>query len=104
MVTESNAHGGISISAGWEYIETSRDGRPFGHNIHGPKSGGCCAPLRGGAGSPCNTMSPGGPRRTSVPSGILILDPSNNLTSLYQCYRQDNGQTVLLVTGCPTIG
>ena len=36
-----------------------------------PKSGHCCAPFRGGAGSPFNTMSPG-PRHTSVPSGILI--------------------------------
>jgi len=31
----------------------------------------CCAPFRGGAESPSNTMSPG-PRPTSVPSGILI--------------------------------
>ena len=30
-----------------------------------------CAPFRGGAGSPSNTMSPG-PRPTSVPSSILI--------------------------------
>jgi len=38
----------------------------------GPKSvGGCCAPFRGEARFPCNTMSPG-PRTTSVPSGILI--------------------------------
>ena len=33
--------------------------------------GGCCAPFRGGAGSPSNAMSPW-PRPTSVPSGILI--------------------------------
>jgi len=32
---------------------------------------GCCAPFRGGAGSPSNTVSPG-PRSTSVPSGILM--------------------------------
>jgi len=30
-----------------------------GHNRHRPKSGGCCAPFRGGAGSPSNTMWPG---------------------------------------------
>ena len=37
------------------------------------KSGkrGCCAPFRGGAGSPSNTVSRG-PRSTSVPSGILM--------------------------------
>jgi len=47
------------------------DGRPFGHNRHGPKGGGCCAPFRGGTGSPPNTVSHG-LRRTSVPGGILI--------------------------------
>ena len=31
------------------------------------KVGGCCAPFRGGSGSPCNTVSPG-----PGPSGILI--------------------------------
>ena len=47
------------------------DGRPFGHNRHGPKVGrGCC----GGwvpTGSPSNTMW-SGPRPTSLPSGIFI--------------------------------
>jgi len=33
------------------------------------KRGGCCAPHRGGAGSPSNTMS-AGPRPTAVSSGI----------------------------------
>jgi len=42
-----------------------------GHNRHGPKRGGCCAPFAGGAGSPSNTKLPG-PRPTSTPSGILI--------------------------------
>ena len=41
-----------------------------GHNRHGPKRGGCCAPFAG-AGTPSNTM-PSWPRPTSVPSGILI--------------------------------
>jgi len=39
--------------------------------LSGPKSGGCCAPFRVGAGSPSNTMRPG-PRPTSVPSDISI--------------------------------
>jgi len=40
-------------------------------------SGGLEAvPLFRGAGSPSNTMSPG-PRHTSLPSDILILDPSS---------------------------
>jgi len=38
----------------------------FGHNRHGPKSGGMC-PYLGGPRSPSNTMSP-----TSLPSDILI--------------------------------
>jgi len=38
--------------------------------VHGPKIGGCALFL-GGAGSPCNTKSPG-LRPTSVPSGILM--------------------------------
>jgi len=33
----------------------------------GRKVGGCCAPFRGGAGYPSNTMSPG-PRPTSIPA------------------------------------
>jgi len=37
----------------------------------GPKSEGCCAPFRGGAGSSSNRMPPGA-RSTCVPSGILI--------------------------------
>jgi len=28
-------------------LSSSWDGRPFGDNRHGPKSGGCCAPFRG---------------------------------------------------------
>jgi len=52
-------------------LSSSWDGRSLGHNRPGPKSEGCCAPFRGGAGSPSNIMSPG-PRCTSVPSGILM--------------------------------
>jgi len=48
--------------------------QPFGHNSHGLKIGGC-APLKGAAGSPSNTMWPG-PRPTSITSGILI-HPAN---------------------------
>ena len=51
--------------------------------------GGLCAPFRGGAGPPSNTMSPE-PRPTSVPSGILIhptiWPQCTNVTD-----RQDNG-------------
>jgi len=45
-----------------------------GHNRHGLKKGGCCAPLplsQGGAVLPSSTMWPG-PIPTSMPSGILI--------------------------------
>ena len=49
-----------------QLLSSSGDGRPFGHNRHGPQIGGC-APYGGEAGFPCNTMWP-----TFVPSGILI--------------------------------
>jgi len=45
--------------------------QPFGHNRHGPKTGGSAPFWGGGAGSPSNTISLG-PRPTSLPSGILI--------------------------------
>jgi len=41
-----------------------------GHNRHGPKRGGCCAPSRS-SGNPSNTMWPA-PMSTSVPSGVFI--------------------------------
>ena len=49
--------------------------------IHGLKSGGCCALFRRGNGSPSNTMWPG-PRPSSVPSGILIH------SSIWPQYKQ----------------
>jgi len=52
-------------------LSNSWDGRPFGHNRHGPKSGGCYVPLVVGTVSTSSKLSPG-PRPTSIPSGILI--------------------------------
>jgi len=46
------------------------DGRPFGHNRHGPNSGGCCAPFWG-SWVPIN-YSVAWLRPTSMPSFILI--------------------------------
>jgi len=62
--------------------------------VHKPRKwGDCCAPFRGGAGFPFNTMWPG-PRPTSVPSGIVIhRDPSNRLATVHQRYRQTDRQT-----------
>jgi len=56
-----------------QVLSSSRDGRPFGHNRHGPKIKSCAIYLSflGGTGSTSNTMS-SWPRPTSVPSGILI--------------------------------
>jgi len=50
--------------------------RPFSTALHL----NCCAPFweRGRAGSLSNTMCPG-PRPTSIPSGIVILDPCSRL-------------------------
>jgi len=44
--------------------------QPFGHNRHGPKIEGGCAPFRG-IWVPSNTIS-SGPRPTTVPSSILM--------------------------------
>jgi len=62
-----------SVADVQQELSSCWDGRPFGHNKHGPKSiRAAAAPLSvEGAGSPSNTMSPG-LRPTSVPSGILI--------------------------------
>jgi len=61
-------------------------GRPFGHNRHGPKSGGCYAPFKGEAGSASNTMWPG-PRAEAYLRTKWHLDPSNRLVTIHQCYR-----------------
>ena len=53
-----------------QVLSSSWDGRPFGHNRHGPKIG-VCVPLGKEAGSSSKIMSPG-PRSTSLASGILI--------------------------------
>ena len=61
----------LDVTSVKQELSSCWDGRPFGHNRHGPKVGrGCC----GGwvpTGSPSNTMWPG-PRPTCLPSGILI--------------------------------
>jgi len=61
----------IKVTSYLEQELSSWDGRPFGHNRHGPKIGGCAPFSLGGAGSPSNKKSPGS-RPTSIPSGILI--------------------------------
>jgi len=81
-VTSSVASGARGHKTTWNFLShikqelgSSWDGRPFGHNRHGPKSGVVVGlPLLGEAGSPSNTISPG-PRHTSVPSGVLIHPP-----------------------------
>jgi len=57
-----------------QQLNSCWDGRPFGHNRHGPKSGGgCCARpcIEVGTWVQSNRMSPGS-KPTSIPSGILI--------------------------------
>jgi len=61
----------LTVKEFWQELNSCWDGRPFGHNSHGSKSGGLLCLSTGGAGSPSNTMWPE-PRPTSVPSGILI--------------------------------
>jgi len=60
------------------YQVASSSIQPFGHNRHGPKTGGC-TPFRGAAATtPSKTTSPG-PRFTSIPSGILIHPAVSNI-------------------------
>ena len=54
-----------------QVVSSSRDRRPFGHNRHKPKIGGCVPLWELDPQSPSNTMWPG-PRPTYVPSDILI--------------------------------
>jgi len=60
-----------------QVVSSNWDGRPFGHNRHGPKRGkgkwgrAAVPLLEGGTRSPSKTMWPG-PRYTSVPSVIFI--------------------------------
>jgi len=53
------------------YLHTKWHLNPSNHNRYGPKNGGLCPFVGGGAGSPCNTRWPG-PRPTCMPSFILI--------------------------------
>ena len=65
-----------------------------GRSCHssGPKSGGCYASFRGGAGSPSNTMWPG-PRPISVPGGNLshptVWPQYTNVTDRQERQRSD---------------
>jgi len=75
------------------------DGRPFGHNRHGPKSGATVPLSVRGAGSPSNTVSPE-PRPTSVRSGVLICStvwPQYTNVS----YRRDGQDNSLVAQGEP---
>ena len=62
--------------------------RPFGHNRHGPKSGGAAVPLSvGKMGPPSNTMWPGPAPRPYLHTK-WHLNPSNCLTTIHQRHRQ----------------
>jgi len=64
-------------------------GRPFGHNRHGPKSGGWCAPFRGTGAGPYL-------RQCGWVEAYLRTkwypDPSNRLATIHQRYRQTGRQ------------
>jgi len=62
------------ISDDLQELSSSWDGRPFGHNRHGPKIGGGTPFLGRGRRAPSNTMSPE-PRPTFVPSCIMVHQP-----------------------------
>jgi len=68
-------------------LSSCRDGRPCPSRVGRKVGEGCCTSLRGAAGSPSHTISPG-PKPTSVPSGILIhptvWSQYNNVTDSYR--------------------
>jgi len=73
----------LSIIVFEQELSSSWDGRPSGHNRHGPKSGGCCDPFRGssiymwrGADGKWDTYL-----RTKW-HGICHLDPSSRLATI----------------------
>jgi len=71
-------------------LSNSWDGRPFGHNRHGPTMWAVPPFFAGrGAGSPSKTMSPG-PRPICIPSFILIHPAFGHNTPMSQT-GQDNG-------------
>ena len=81
-------------------LSSSWDARPFGHNRHGPKIGGC-APLWG-AGSPSNTVWPE-PRPTSIPSGILVhpaISPQQIWAENWGCAPLGRGKLGPHLTQC----
>ena len=60
---------------------TSRSIRPFVHNRHKPKIGGCCATFLGGAGSHITQCDHG---RGLLPYQVaFLLDPSSRLATIY---------------------
>jgi len=79
-----------------QWLELGRcwDGRPFGLNRHGPKSGGAAVPLSvGGAGSLSNTLWPG--PRPILPYQVesWSVQPFGHMTlTLYRQDREDDGE------------
>jgi len=61
----------VALQSNRQELSSCWDGRPFGHNRHGPKVGRAAVGSWVPTGSPSNTMWPG-PRPTTLPSGILI--------------------------------
>jgi len=83
-----------------QVLSSSWDERPFGHNRHGPKSGGCAPFYRGSLVPHLTTMSPG-PRTSSVRSGILI----HSAVWLQQTWAENEGEGAVLLwweLGSPT--
>ena len=68
-------------------------------NRHGRKVGAVVPLSMGGAGSPSNTISPPGPRPTSVTSGILSIHPFCHNTIMLQTDRIDRHNIVAVAQG-----
>jgi len=63
--------------------------------------GGCCAPFRGGAGFPSNTVSPG--TRPTCVYTKWYPDPSSRLAAIHQRYGQDRQDNGAVASGEPLL-
>jgi len=88
LIAQQRQHDGSGIWCIRQVLSSSWDGRPFGHNRHMPKIGGCVP--SGGAGSPSTTMRPR-PRaylHAKFHFSSWSIQPFGHNTPVHQRYRQ----------------
>jgi len=74
------------VASSKQVLSSSWDGRPFGHNRHGPKIGDC-APFWGSWVPIWHNVA--GAEAYLHAKFQLLLDPSNRSATIHQRHRQD---------------